>query len=240
MAPDQQFVDDSGDSPWLLLDAEYIVDPHYDVAIVRALRRLDPAIMPLWCIKTYQLPTWRIVDVGRHLIARYIAQPRGVTRTGRAASNPAHIWVDLPHPLPPELRGLPRGPYLEAELLEGESQDRGASPGPYEPMTWDLVHRLEAATWALRNHSLKDLNLQRIHRRQRNKERRQRDAEDLRRQRVKEAARLLDRTLGRMDWVYNNDPEPESERVRVGAATMSARLAGLRKAAGLEEAGAAA
>ena len=148
---------------WRLIDETFYLGHTYDPQIVAALRKLDPAVAPLWVIKAYEAPGFNEPQiVGRHLLARYIAEPRVRMKVKDFES--IAIWnVTMPSVLPKELAGLPSGPYFPALLLEGESPD-GVQPGEYMPMTWDLVKRLEIATQAIKNHTIDQLSAARLRR----------------------------------------------------------------------------
>lgn len=145
------------DEPWVLISEQFFLGHTYDKAIVSALRKLDPDVAPLWVLKTYKAPGHADpVTVGRHLIARYIREPR--VRMKIKDFDQVAIWnVVMPTVMPEELKGLPSGPYFSARLLEGESPD-GTQPGEYLPMSWALVKKLEWAMHAMRTHTMDQLN----------------------------------------------------------------------------------
>lgn len=148
---------------WILVAEEFALGgPCYDRAIVAALRKLDPMVAPLWVTKAYRRPGGGIEICPRHLIARYVPDP--IVQVKMSDFNRRGIWgVSMPSPVPAELQGLPAGgPYLEALLLEGPSPDQGLTPGPFLPMTWDVVKHLAVATHALRNHRIEELDAKRI------------------------------------------------------------------------------
>ncbi len=167
---------------WVLVGTEYTLGGEYDKAIVVALRRLDPAIAPLWVVKAYRTPSGRIEKCPRQVIARYVPNPVVQSMDKIDFDRIAIRGVAMPSVVPKELEGLPSsGPYLEAELLEGPSEDDGLTPGPPLPMTWELVRRFEASQHALRTHTISELDAKRISRGLDREARRERDMrEDLR------------------------------------------------------------
>jgi hypothetical protein len=158
-APDDHEEDDP--QPWTLIDEQFFLGHTYDPVVVAALRKLDPDIAPLWVVKTYDAPGHDDPQtVGRHLIARLIREPR-VRMKREGFEKQAIRGVIMPDRLPRELEGLTSGPYFACELLEGESPD-GDQPGPYLPMTMELVRRLETALWVIRNHTLSEMAANRL------------------------------------------------------------------------------
>lgn len=144
---------------WVLVSQEHELGGQHDRAITAALRQLDPQIAPLWVTSYWRTPNGHEITK-RHLMTRYVPDPR-VRMKAESYKRTGIRNVKMPAVIPPELQGLPScGPYFEAELLEGKSD--GLKPGPYEPMTWELVRRIEIATHALRNHRIEELDAKRI------------------------------------------------------------------------------
>lgn len=148
--------EDESDPTWLLIETQYFLGHTYDKAIVTALRKIDPAVAPLWVVKTYDAPGYdEPQTVGRHILARLIDQPR-VKMSADALKRSGVRGVIVPSPLPEELKGLTSGPYFVMETFEGPSPGDD-KPGEYLPMTWETVERARIGDCTLRNHRIDDL-----------------------------------------------------------------------------------
>lgn len=149
---------------WIKTGVSYeLGGPCYDPVVTKALRELDPALAPLWCIKTYKTETG-FEAVGRHLIARLVPSPIANWQPERFKRAGIRN-VLVPAVVPSELAGLSsEGPYLESRLLEGPvpAGSPNGAPGCYLPMTMQLVEDVRISQHAIRNHRIEDLDLRRI------------------------------------------------------------------------------
>lgn len=107
----------------------------FDPKVVKAIRVLDPAFVPLSIRSVYGTPTGDVRYFEHHGIAWALDTPRKKHKRRRV------LWPTNPGSVNARKSGVSL--FLE-DILRGEDQDNGL-PGPFKPISWGTYYRIKAA-----------------------------------------------------------------------------------------------